>query len=194
MMPVETTGGLAVAGHMRHRQWRSGLFWAVLIATGLVFLAMQALTPDVSHGGRKLPIFDARVCGYDLEAARTYLNAISDTGKRTYLYSLQRLDLVFPLLLAVSIGWSILRLAPKEWGRIRHVLPFAAVPAMLADYLENLAVAGILKSASANLSPDLVRFASAATQVKYVFLAAAFIVLAALIAAAVRRRRRAGRS
>jgi hypothetical protein len=137
----------------------------------------------LSIDGNALPIFDARVCGYDLDAARTYLQAIPDDEKDTYLDVVQRLDLVFPLLLAVSIGWSILRLVPKGRGGVRALLPLVVVPAMVADYLENLAVAGILTGHPGDLSPDLVRFASAATQAKYVFLGLELIVLTCLIAA-----------
>ncbi len=167
----------------RQARWMTGLFWVVLIATVLVLVAMRIWArPEVRYQGAVLPIFDARPGGYDLDAARTYLTAISDDEKRIYLDVLQKLDLAFPLLLAVSIGWSIRRFVPREWGRGRYLLPLVVIPALVTDYVENLAVAGILTSTPADLSPDLVRFASSATRTKFAFLALEFIAIAVLIA------------
>jgi hypothetical protein len=170
------------------RHWSTGLFWAVLITACLVFGAMRVWVPQVIHEDEPLPTFDARIGGYDLVAAETYLKALSEAEKRKYLDVVQRLDIAFPLLLAVAVGWSILRLTPIGWGRARYLLPLVAVPAMVSDYVENLAVTGLLISNPANLSPDLVRFASRATQTKFAFLALEFIVIAVLVTMFVYRR------
>lgn len=149
---------------------------------------MRVWAPQVIHDDKALPTFDERISGYDFNAAKTYLEEMPKAEKRKYLYVVQRLDRTFPLLLALSVGWSILRLTPKGWGRARYLLPLVTVPAMIADYLENLAVAGILTGSAEDLSPDLVRFASSATQTKFAFLTLEFIVLAALIVMFVYRR------
>ena len=171
------------------RQGRAITFWAVVTTTVLVFVAMQIWAkPVVCHEGTMLPTFDARICGYDIDATRTYLTELPEAEKRKYLDVMQRLDLVFPLLLAITIGWWILRLTPKGWGRVRCFLPLVVLPAMFFDYLENMAVAHILNSGPEELSPDFVRFASDATRMKFLFLVIELMVPVALTAMLAYRR------
>ena len=167
------------------------IFWLVVAATLLVYGAMLAWSiPTVSDAAGGLPILDMRPGGYDLAEAQAFLSALSPEGKAFYLGVQQRLDLAYPALLALATGWAILILAPSAWGRLRFALVLPAIAGMVFDYLENRAIAALLRAGPEAITPELVARASRLSQAKAVASSVALTILLLLLLFRLLRRRR----
>lgn len=143
------------------------LFWLLFAATMAVYATMLVWTlPTVSAAAGDLPPFDMRPGGYDLEAARAFVAALSPEGKSFYLDVQQRLDLFYPLLIALTVYFAVAALLPLRLGRWRYLIAAPALAIALFDYLENAAVAKMLSTPPAELSAGLVDEASRWTVLK----------------------------
>lgn len=118
------------------------LFWAVILATGVVYLAMLlwSLPAIARMAGGILP-FDMRPMGYSAEEARDFLSALSTEGRAFYRDVQHWLDLAFPGLFALSLILGFLKLAPRP---LALVLSAVAIASAGFDWAENVAVAGLL--------------------------------------------------
>ena len=123
--------------------------------------------------------------GYDdLEQARSYIKTLEDSGQiDTALTFYRWLDSVFPIGvfgLLISSIWGL-------WGRPARAIAFlgglVSVGYLIADFVENAAVAVMLRAGSADLELSMVTTASAATQGKWVavFACGALIILGLLV-------------
>ncbi len=167
---------------------RGGLLWSLAVATLVVYAAMVlwSLPYIAGEAGGLLP-FDLRPSGYSEAEARAFLAALSEDGRRFYLGTQHRLDLVYPALLAATLGLAIWRLFPKLPAFARAAL--ALVPAMGSayDYLENARVAGLL-AMGAEATGEAVAAASRATLFKSGLTSAGFaLLLLGLVLAGLRR-------
>ena len=122
-----------------------------------------------------------------------FLRALSRAGAELYRTVQLRLDLLYPALLAVATGWTLLRVAPAGWSR--PLLVAIPLPAMMSDCLENGAIARMLAAGAEELSVELVGRASLWSQLKALFstlsLGLLVIVLAIALSRRLRRTRRA---
>ena len=171
---------------------RGGLLWSLAVATLVVYAAMVLWSlPHITQQAGGLRPFDIRPAGYSEAEARAFLAALSEDGRRFYLSTQHRLDLVYPALLAATLGLAIWRVFSTLPVFARTAL--ALVPAMGAayDYLENARVAGLLALGAGGLSADALAAASRATVFKSGFTAAGFaVLLAGVLLEGLRRRRR----
>ncbi|GAB4348252.1 MAG: hypothetical protein Kow0026_02540 [Oricola sp.] len=168
------------------------IFWLVVAVTLGDYLAMVLWSiPKISAAAGGLPVFDMRPVGYSFEEAAAFLAALPAEGARFYENVQHRLDAAYPALLAVTLAWSILRLAPARWGIWRHLLAVTAIPGMVFDYLENRDVARMLVLGPDGITRDLVSVASFHSRAKAVSSAAAMSILLVLLAIWAIRRWRA---
>jgi hypothetical protein len=140
-------------------------FWAFITLTFTVYLAIVLWSaPTISGYAGGLVIFDLRPTGYDYETAQAFLDALSVEGRQFYLSVQHRLDLIYPPLLAITLVWAIDRLTDTR----RTTLLLAVLPliAMVADLLENAAVAALLEGGSQAVTAEMVSRASWFTVVK----------------------------
>lgn len=165
------------------------LFWALLAVTLGIYAVMVAWSlPQIAGMAGGLTPFDMRPMGYSAGEARAFLAALGDEGRGFYLSVQQRLDTVYPGLLAVVLVWTLARLYR---GAAAVALQILAVTASAADYLENHAVATLLR-AGAEISDAMIAAASRWTLLKS---GADTIVFAAIViglARALLRRPRRG--
>nr|WP_295461595.1 hypothetical protein [Mesorhizobium sp.] len=146
---------------------RNLLFWLLVAATGAVYATMAVWSlPRISDAAGGLMPFDLRPFGYTEAEAREFLRRLSDEGRSFYLTVQHRLDLAFPALLAATLVWTALRLPPPGWRAVRWVLIGAAVGGMVADYLENAAVAAMLSAAPDAVAVEQIAIASRWTVLK----------------------------
>lgn len=154
--------------------------WSLVLAL-ICFAAFQILLPDLARGEE--PSFDARLAGYSLEQTRHYLDWLEHRDLITpYLTVFRWIDWVFPLSIfgmLVSAIWGL-------WGRpapaIAVLSTLVAIGFLVADYVENAAVAVLLSEGAAQVTQRAVDIASSATQGKWIFLGASVaIVLLGLI-------------
>lgn len=175
---------------------RNRLFWLVFALIAADYLVMIAWSiPHLKTAAGGLAIFDMRPKGYSLEEARDLLAALSPKATRFYLDVQQSLDTAFPALLAVALGWAILRTAPRNWGILRYLLAAPALPAAVFDYWENANVRAMLKAGADGVTPEMVANASLHSQLKAGFSALAMgILLVLLVLWANRRRQHRGKA
>lgn len=154
---------------------------AALTALWFVAIALWSFLA-ISAEAWYQPILDARPFGYDLESARLFLQGLSPLGKARYLGPMRVLDSVFPLLLAVTLATGAVRYG-RGW--LPWAVTICAAVGAAFDYVENAAIAGLLRLGSEGVDAAAVLTASALTVTKFVFYLAAF---AGLGVAVMRRR------
>ena len=158
------------------------LFWFVVAVTLAVYCVMIFWSiPKISAQAGGLTVFDMRPGGYSLDEAKAFLAALSPEGAAFYANVQHKLDTAYPALLALTLGWAILRLAPANWGLWRWLLAATALPGMAFDYLENLDVSAMLKLGPNAIAPQLVEAASQNSQLKAVSTSISAAILLVLL-------------
>lgn len=143
----------------------------------LVWYSVMVLKPSA---GGLLP-FDERVLGYTFDDAKAYLTALSNGGRAVYLVEVRILDTVFPIFLALYLGYLAMHLAGDwmhPWSRMILVLPAAGY--VLMDLCENALVAEILRAGPQGITTDMVALASEFTVTKWFLVLVSFGVPAVL--------------
>ena len=130
------------------------------------------------------PPFDERPAGYTLSGVLAAFRQLGPQGLVDY-EAYRALDLVFPWLLCALVAAVMLRLDAAR----ATMWPWLAA---LADTAENALQYAILVTRD-DLAPELVQWASAATQLKFVLYALMLAMLLAVGARALWRQRRATR-
>ena len=130
------------------------------------------------------PPFDERPAGYTLSGVLAAFRQLGAQGLFDY-EAYRAVDIVFPWLLCGLVAAVMLRIDAAR----ATLWPWLAA---IADTAENVLQFRILVTRD-DLSPELVQWASAATQVKFVLYALMLLMLLAVGARALWRQRRATR-
>ena len=130
------------------------------------------------------PPFDERPAGYTLSGVLAAFRQLGAQGLVDY-EAYRAVDIVFPWLLCALVAAVMLRLDAAR----ATMWPWLAA---VADTVENAFQFAILAT-RADLSPELVQWASAATQLKFVMYALMLAMLLAVGAGTLWRQRRAPR-
>jgi hypothetical protein len=138
-------------------------FGAMLAIYGV--MVMITLPRIAAEAGGLLP-FDLRPLGYSVDEAKAFLAALSQTGKDIYQSIQHRLDIVYPLLLTVTLFLAIVLTAPPSWPRARWIAAAVALPSLFFDWLENAAVRRMLEATPDTLPAELAETASRWTVLK----------------------------
>jgi hypothetical protein len=122
-----------------------GLF--ILANIVYVFMLLVTIPMVMSYsGGMKLP--DMMPTGYNPEYMNSLLNQLGEEGRNAYLFRQIPVDMVYPLLFAIS--WSlVLAWLIKKLNKHNTKLIYLSVLPLLAgmfDYLENIGMIIILNS------------------------------------------------
>ncbi len=176
---------------------RTLLFWLLTAATVGVYVTMLVWSlPTISRAASGLTPFDMRPGGYTFDEARAFLAALSADGNAFYRKVQHRLDLFYPALLGATLFFAIALLTPASWGQWRWLLAAAAIPGAIFDYMENHAVATMLRLGAEGVTPVEVATASRWTVLKSQSTTVAMAILLALLllwaGSKFRRRSRAG--
>lgn len=143
------------------------LFWGLFSLTLATYAAMLGWSlPLIANAAGGLVPFDMRPGGYSFAEASAFLAALSADGAAFYRAVQQRLDLVYPGLLALTLYFAIAALLPRRIGGWCWVVAVIALPVGVFDYLENHAVAQMLDAGRSGLTPELVATASQWTVLK----------------------------
>ena len=144
----------------------SGSLTAVILAVMDLFLL-----PAVESAANGLRCFDLQIFGYDYETAKTFLDALSEEGRRLYLYAQIPTDTVF---LAVYTVFFILALRRLYASGAIAILPLLLA---LADFAENACTFLMLRD-PACLTPVTGTVFGALTLCKSLLMYAVFALLA----------------
>ena len=164
------------------------LFWLMFFVMLGVYLAMVVWSiPKIAADAGGLPPFDLRPSGYSFSEAKAFIAALSEGGRAFYLNVQHMLDSAYPALFAVVMVMAFTHL----FRRVYRVLAIGlALAGAGFDYLENAAVAVMLRAGDDRLSEAMVATASQWTQLKSGAVTMALLaLLAGLVMAWIVRRR-----
>lgn len=147
-------------------------WWALTLVTVAVYVVLVSVGQMHLDTGDGQQPFDLRVLGYSAAEAQAYLDALHPVQVTFYGGILRLLDTAFPMLFGLWLFLSARALDVRP-----HVLIWLGPAYALADLTENALIAQILKWHEAQVPADLVVWASAATQAKFVLLAVTLILL-----------------
>ncbi|SHH93755.1 hypothetical protein [Marivita hallyeonensis] len=165
------------------------IFWIILAATLAAWLAMNLWTaPRIEETAGGLRLLDMRFTGYSYEEVREFLSALDDEGAALHLGAQFWLDMVFPPLLGAVIFFVFRWLFP---GLPVLVIGIVSLSYVVADVLENLAVAKILRAGVDGLTPQMAATANQWTTVKWGLALVGLAMLIIGIALRLRRNRSA---
>ena len=157
-------------------------FWILLVATVAVYVVMINWSlPLIAERADGLRPFDLRPIGYDYAEAKAFLAALKPEGAEFYLGVQHRLDSIYPALLAATLFFAIVMIAPKLLGAWRWVIALIAIPGAVFDYLDNSAVSAMIAAGPDGITEADVADASLWTALKSAFTTIAFVVLLAFL-------------
>jgi len=162
------------------------IFWmmfAVMLGVYLVMVLWSLPLLMADAGG--LPAFDLRPTGYSHDEALAFLAALSPEGRAFYLDVQQWLDTAYPALLGVVL---VMAFGFLFRGALRWIAIVFALAGAVFDYLENAAVAGMLRAGAEGITPDMVATASRWTVLKSGAVTLAMLMLIAGLAMLLWRR------
>ena len=153
---------------------RLWVFLAIVVAAVygvMVWLMLTRLVP----GADGLDPFDARVLGYSVSDARTYLSALSDDARSLYLGPMRVLDTIFPPALALLIAAPIWSKSEGYWcAAVAFPVWYACV-----DLWENARVSVMLRDP--DITDQAIQLASSLTQAKFLLLLLAVLAFALVV-------------
>ncbi len=154
------------------------IFLYALLLAAICLGAFYLLVPDLLVGEERS--FDFRYDGYDFRTAQDYLTYLDrEELIGPYLTFYRWIDTAFPLAVFGLLITSIWALWARAAPAIAVLGAFVAIGYAVADYVENSAVAALLRAGADDITAEAVNVASAATQGKWVALFGALIVIAA---------------
>ena len=141
------------------------LFWVVFVGMLAAWFAMNFWTaPRIEELAGGLRLLDMRFTGYSFDEAQRFLVVIGEEGVSLYLGWQLWLDMIFPPLLGAVLFMSYRRLFPGFPGLAIGTLSLTFV---VVDYLENFAIAEVLRAGPDALTPAMVLTADQWTTAKW---------------------------
>lgn len=141
------------------------IFWFVLAALLVAWLSMNLWTaPRIEELSGGLRLLEMRFTGYSFDEAQGFVAAIGKEGAALYLGAQLLLDMIFPPLLATVLFLGYRKLFPGLPGLI---IGTASLSSVVVDYLENAAVAAMLRVGADGLTPEMAATASQWTIFKW---------------------------
>jgi hypothetical protein len=151
------------------------IFWLSLAATlGLYLVLVLWSLPRISaEAGGAVP-FDLRPMGYSFDEAQAFLAALSAEGRAHYLGMQHRLDWIYPALLGATFisGFALLFRRAVLWVLVPLALSVTAF-----DWLENIAVAELLRTDAGSLQTPAIAEASRWSMLKSLATTLAWLLL-----------------
>ena len=141
------------------------IFWAILAAMLASWLAMNLWTnPRIEALAGGFRLLDMRFTGYSFAEAQAFIAAIGDEGRALYLGPQMWLDYIFPPLMAAVLFLTYRWLFPGWPGLVIGTLSLSS---FVVDWLENMAIAAMLRAGPDGMTPEMAEAASGWTTVKW---------------------------
>jgi len=121
------------------------LFLLTNIVYAYMLLVTIPATMDFSNG---LQLLDMMPAGYDLEVVNTLFHTLEHTGRQTYLTKQIPVDMIYPLLFAISYAAVLAYFLTKLPKLNPNYLYLCLLPiiAGIADYIENIGIISMLNA------------------------------------------------
>lgn len=165
------------------------VFWPIFMAMLAAWLAMNLWTvPQIEALTEGLRLLDMRFTGYSFGEAQAFLAAIGDKGAELYLGAQFWLDMVFPPLLGAVLFLTYRWLFPGWPGLVIGIVSLTYVA---VDYLENFAIAAMLRVGAEGMTAEMAATANQWTITKWSLALIGLVILVIGILMLVYRRRSA---
>ncbi len=162
------------------------VFWVFLAGMLAVWFLMNLGTaPRIQDMAGGLRLLDMRFTGYSYEDANDFLVALGADGTALYLDVQLWLDTLFPPLLGGVLFMSFRWLFPGKTGVIIGTLSLTSI---IVDYLENAAIAAMLRVGPDATTAEMAATASQWTTLKWSLSLVGLVTLAVGTALRLRRR------
>ncbi len=146
----------------------------LVVLTVAVFAALLVLSYGfLSAGGQT--VFDDRIAGYGVGAARAYLAALSDAQTSLYLGLFRVLDTFLPVLVALTLGGFTWSQTVGTARALRLLIALGPAVYMMLDLRENALVAHLLE-VGPQVPAEAILHASAHTVSKFIALMLAVLL------------------
>ncbi|MBL1215690.1 MAG: hypothetical protein D8M61_20270 [Ignavibacteriae bacterium] len=109
----------------------------------IVYFVMLFVTiPNVMNYANGMELFDLQPTGYSAEYAKALLDTLGSEGRQAYLYYQIPLDMVYPLLFALTYSLMLFYLFKKILKTNSKLFALSIVPLIAGffDYLENIGI------------------------------------------------------
>lgn len=140
----------------------------LFILTNLVYAFMLLVTiPKVMTFSKGLKLLDMMPTGYDVNYVKTLFETLGDKGRNAYLYNQIPIDMIYPLLFAISYC-LILAYFLKKLNKLNSHLFYLCLLPLIAgsfDYLENIGIITMLKNYP-DISHNLIKITNGFTMIK----------------------------
>jgi len=158
------------------------------VTMGIYTVMVVWSLPLITSAAGGLAPFDMRPTGYSETEGRLLLAALDGETRAFYLGTQQRLDLIYPVLLALTLSFAIWHLFRGMPAYLRAVMVVFPILGAAFDYLENARVAVLLRLAEPGVSAGQIAAASQATLFKSGFtIVAMILVVGGLVGAILKR-------
>lgn len=120
----------------------------LFVLTNLVYVIMLVVTiPKVMQFANGMKLLDMLPGGYDFEYVKALFTALGEEGRHVYLFVQIPLDMIYPLLFALSYCLVFVWFLEKLNKINSPYFYFCLLPLMggMADYFENIGIITILK-------------------------------------------------
>lgn len=118
-----------------------------LIITQVIYFVMVLYTiPNLMSYAGGMNILDMISLGYKPEYVKSLLEQLGPIGRDYYLYTQLPLDMIYPLLFAVTYSLLLIYLFSKIFNHSSKIQLLALIPILagLFDYFENLGIITML--------------------------------------------------
>ena len=162
------------------------IFWITLGAALSAWLGMNLWSaPKIEELAGGLRLLDMRFTGYSFDDVQDFLAAIGDEGTALYLGPQFWLDMIFPPLLGALLFIIYRWLFPALSGL---AICAASVTYVATDFLENLAIAALLRAGADGVTHEMIAMAHRWTIAKWSLSVFGVVLLVVGIALRLRRR------
>jgi len=151
----------------------------LFILTNVVYIFMLTITiPKTMGFSNGMKLLDMMPTGYDLNYVSELFNSLGEIGRATYLTNQIPVDMVYPLLFALTYS-LLLAYFLKKLNKLRAPFTYLCLLPLIAgiaDYLENFGIIAMLKSYP-DLTETAVKTTNSFSILKSISTSAFFIAL-----------------
>ena len=156
---------------------------SLFILTNIIYVFMLTVTiPKTMGFSNGMKLLDMMPTGYDMNYVSTLFNALGEKGRETYLTSQIPVDMIYPLLFALTycliLGYFLKKL--NRFYTPFTIICIIPIIAGIADYLENFGIIFMLKNYP-ELTENSVKITSSFSLIKSISTSVFFIVLIAML-------------
>ncbi len=152
---------------------------ALFVITQIIYGFMLLYTiPNVMNHANGMKLLDMQPTGYNAEYAKNLFDNLGAIGREAYLFRQIPVDMIYPLLFAVTYSLLLTFLFKKSFNPKSKINGLSLIPIVggLFDYLENVGII-IMLSIYPIFSESLANITNVFSVLKSIFITLFFVLL-----------------